>query len=119
MNKRSIIIGVVSLIITAIIQAIFAYGYKKDWITLLSLILYGCLFLKYWYDDGYSLLLKIRISKKWLKRIGVLMLFGGLLLLPQSLGKYLSDVLELFGYIVSFISMMLGSIFIQIASDKK
>lgn len=118
MNKRSIIIGVVSLIITAIIQAIFTYGYKKDWITLLSLILYGCLFLKYWYDD-YSLLLKIRVSKKWLMRIGVLIMFLGLSLLPRSFGKYLSDVVEFLGYIVSFISLMMGSIFIQIASEKK
>lgn len=119
MNKRSIIIGVVSLIITAIIQAIFAYGYKKDWITLLFCILYVCLFIRYWYDYDGNSLLKINLRKKWLKRIGYLMFFVGLILLPNSLGIYLNDVLEFFGYIISFISWMIGSFFVQTASNKK
>jgi hypothetical protein len=51
--------------------------------------------------------------------IGFLMFFVGLILLPNSLGIYLNDVLEFFGYIISFISWMIGSFFIQTASNKK
>ena len=52
-------------------------------------------------------------------RIGYLMFFAGLFLLPNSLGIYLNDVLEFFGYIISFISWMIGSFFVQTASNKK
>ena len=47
------------------------------------------------------------------------MFFVGLILLPNSLGIYLNDVLEFFGYTTSFISWMIGSFFVQTAPNKK
>lgn len=116
-NKKNVIIGVLSLIISAILQAVVTLKYKSDWISLVFLIIYAILFLRCWHDDGLKRWIKSKFNKKSLKMIGFASILVAFTLLPQSLGQNLGEVLEFCASIVSFICWMLGLFLIQVSSE--
>ena len=116
-NKKNLIIGAVSLIISAVLQAIVLCRFKSDWMILLFSILYAIVFLKYWHDDGLKSWINSKLNKKSLKIIGFVILIIAFLLMPQSLGQKLGEVLEFCAYILSFVCWMLGLFFIHISSE--
>ena len=50
--------------------------------------------------------------------IGIMVLFIGLSLLPQSFGKILTETAQFVAYIISFICWMLGLFMIQFSTEK-
>lgn len=116
-NKKNVIIGAVSLMISAILQAVVTVKYKRDWISLVFLIVYAILFLRCWHDDGLKSWIKSKFNKKSLKTIGFASLLVAFILLPQSLGYNFGEVLEFYASIFSFICWMLGLFLIQVSSE--
>lgn len=117
-NKREFSIGTISLVLSAVLQSIISCKYQNDWLILVLLCLYAVVFLKYWHECGIKYWLNSKCSKKTLKLIGVMMLFVGLSLLPQSFGKILTEAAEFVAYIISFICWMLGLFLIQVSTEK-
>ena len=69
------------------------------------------------YESGIEHWINNKFKKKNVKIVGFIMLFIGISFLPQSLGKMMSEILEFFSYIVSFICWMLGLFLIEVASE--
>lgn len=117
MNKKEVAIGGISLIISAVLQSIVSCKYQNDWLILVFLCLYAVVFLKYWHDSGIKHWINSKCKKKTVKMIGLLILFAGISLLPQSLGKTFAETAEFIAYIISFICWMLGLFLIQVSVE--
>ena len=117
-DKKELMIAVISLLIAAVFQSILSCKYQNDWLILMFLFLYAVVFLKYWHECGIKYWLNSKCSKKTLKMIGFIVLFVGLSFLPQSLGKILTEAAQFVVYIISFICWMLGLFLIQASAEK-
>ena len=119
MNKKDIGIGVISLVISAVLQAVLTSKLQKDWMMLVFLFLYAIVFLKSWHNSGIKNWLNDKCSKKALTVSGVIIMFAGIMLSPQSLGNTFSETGMLISNAVAFICWMLGLFLIQVSTENE
>ena len=117
MNIKEVGIGGISLVISAVLQAVLLCKYQKEWIMLVFLFAYAIVFLKYWHSSGIKDWLSSKCSKKALTVAGIIILFAGILVSPQSLGDSITETVMFIAYIVSFICWMLGLFLIQVSTE--
>lgn len=115
-SKAKIIIGSISLFIAAILVAFFSCVTKKDWIILVFLIVHVMIFLKFLEDEHVVKWLLEKFSKRSLKVIGVIGVFIGIALMPQSVGTYVAGAVEFIAYVLSFMCWILGLLLINTAN---
>lgn len=118
-NKKNIILGTISLFISAILLAVFSCYLQKNWGILGLTCIFAVMFLKYLKDDSVVNWLICHVSKDTLKIIGIIVLFIGIALLPPSLGHHLEINVKFVTYMASYICWMVGLLLINIAGEKK
>lgn len=115
-SKKNIVLGVISLLISAVLQAIFSCYLKNARIVLVITCIYAVLFLKYLKDESVVNWLTDRWSKKVLKVTGIIVLFVGLAFLPQSPEQHaLAITTEFVVYLVTYICWMVGLLLLDIS----
>ncbi len=113
--KKEIIIGIVSLLISAVFQAYFFCSMQQDWIMLVFLVLYAILFLKYFEGDEVVNWVKSSYDRNSLKTMGVVAVLVGIALIPSGSEVLLPRVAEFVISMLSYIFWMLGLLLIDIA----
>lgn len=118
-NKKNILIGLVSLLLSAVLQAAFSCYLQNDWIVLLFTCIYAVIFLKYLKSEDSVNWLNSKVGSEKLKIAGTIILVIGLAFLPQSLGQYLDGMTEFIVYVLSYICWMAGLLLIDISKSTK
>ena len=113
-NKTKCIIGAVALLLSGILTALFLVRYQKDWIMLIAVILFSVLYLKCFRSEEVIKRVHDRFSKKQLSVVAIILIFIGLLLLPNSSGALINESLHVVVYTISFICWMIGMLFLVI-----
>lgn len=116
-GKKYIVLGVVSLLLSAILQAIFLCYLQNSRIVLAFTCIYAVLFLKYLKHESVVNGLVSRWSKKRLKVTGIIVLFIGLAFLPQSPEQYSAIAAEFVIYVATYICWMMGLLLIDISRE--
>ena len=117
MNKKELGIGVISLVIAAVLQSIVSSKVQIEWIMLVFLFLYAFAFLKFWHNSGIKNWLSDKCSKKSLTIGGIIVMFAGIMLSPQSLGNTFTETGMFIANTVAFICWMLGLFLIQVSTE--
>lgn len=118
-SQKNIVLGVVSLLISAVLQAAFSSYLHNGRIVLVFTCIYAVLFLKYLKDESVVNWLTGRWSKKTLKIIGIIVLFMGLAFIPQSPEQHtLAITAEFVVYLVTYICWMVGLLLIDISKER-
>lgn len=118
-NKKNILIGLVSLLVSAVLQAVFSCYLQNDWIVLVFTCIYAVIFLRYLKSEGSIKWLNSKLSRENLKVAGMIILIIGLAFIPQSLGQYLDGMTEFVVYVVSYICWMVGLLLIDISKSEE
>lgn len=118
-SRRNIIIALVSLFISAIIQAAILCSFRYGWIMIIFVIVYAYIFLKYLVNNEIYTKLIEKYSKRTLRIAGIVGVFVGLSLMPQSFtqyfNSYLSGALEFVAYVFSYLFYMFGVLLLDAA----
>ncbi len=114
-NKKNGLIGLVSLLVSAVLQAAFLCYLQNDWIVLAFICICAIMFLKYLKNESSVKWLIVRLSKKKLRVTGTIILIVGLVFLPQALGQYREGATEFIVYVMTYICWMVGLLLIDIS----
>lgn len=114
--KARLIIGTISLVITGIFTSCLLIEYQKDWIMLLSMIIFAILFLKCFTCEEIERPIYNRLSNI-INGVSITLIIIALVLLPDSLGEMLSKDIQAIIYFISFISWFIG-LYLQMIKTK-
>ena len=114
--KARLIIGTISLVITGIFTSCLLIEYQKDWIMLLSTIIFAILFLKCFTCEEIERPIYNRLSNI-INGVSITLIIIALVLLPDSLGEMLSKDIQAIIYFISFISWFVG-LYLQMIKTK-
>ena len=95
--KVKAVIGIAALLISSMVVSFITFEYKKDWIMLIAVIVTALVFLKAFSCDEIELSIYNKLGKH-LKVISIILVLLGLSLLPDSLGKRMSEGAGRIGY---------------------
>ncbi len=116
-NKKNIMFGVISLLLSAILQAIFLCYLQRGWLVLVFACIYAIVFLKYLKDERVVTWLIGRFRKKTLKIVGMIVLFIGIAFLPRPSENHLGISAQFVTYITSYIGWMMGLLLIDVSNE--
>ncbi|MBQ4536092.1 MAG: hypothetical protein II994_00575 [Lachnospiraceae bacterium] len=117
-HKKNFVLGIISLLVSAILQAAFSCYMQNNWLILVFACVYAIVFLKYLKEERVVNWLVSRWSKKTLKVIGTIVLFAGIAFLPRSVGQHFTVNVEFMAYFFSYICWMLGLFLLDVTSEE-
>lgn len=113
-NTKSILAGLIMFL--AIVEAIITYHYKSDWILAIFVIPSGVVLNRIMTAQIDYSKLRTKVKPAQWYTIGILCMVGGTVLMPQSVSGFISGLVEMAAYALSFILWEVGFLVVFIAS---
>lgn len=117
-HKKNFVLGIISLLVSAILQAAFSCYMQNNWLILVFACVYAIVFLKHLKEERVVNWLVSRWSKKTLKVIGTIVLFAGIAFLPRNTETTWETTAKFTAYFISYICWMLGLFLLDVTSEE-
>lgn len=105
--KAKLMIGIIALVISGILTSYLLVEHKKDWIMLISIILFAILFLRCFTCEKIERTIYNTLSNK-INVLSIIFIVIALTLLPDATGEMIAKPFQGVMYFVSFICWFAG-----------